>query len=184
MEAIGEKVIFLEEFDSAGFVKSTIAFLQKLVAEGTDPLSGIPIMEEDGTVPGWAEHIPGRDILRELTHEGKTLFFPFSDSYVGEPILCADGKYYKFTEADESEEASETSTGEDMDDDEFEFCMGETDSVGFVLHVDEERKLHIRKGILFGGDCMCSAMVEMEEFPEMFANGMDAYAQRFEKSSD
>ena len=176
------KIIPLSQFDLASLIEATVAYLNKRVTEGTDPLSGIPIVEANGQVPGWAEAQPGRNLLAELTQQGKTLFIPFSDSNTGGPIYCADGQYYEFEEPDEDgcEDLTELEES-DLDTMEADVYMGEADGAGFIVSLDAAQNLHIQNGMLFGGDCMCQPSVEMAGVPLIFVDGMKSFIARFEK---
>ena len=177
-----EKKIPVSQFDLSAFIQAVTSYLQKRVAEGMDPLAAIPAVENGGRIPGWAEEQPGRNLLDELTKQGKMLFFPFSESNVGLPIFCADGQHYEFEEPDEADEEVPDLTDADWEEVEAEECMGETDAVGYMISLDETQKnLHIRSGMLYGGGCMCPPSAEaVEKIPSIFVEPMEAFISKFQ----
>jgi len=98
----------------------------------------IAIVEELGE-EGYAVYGPesGWSNFIEKLEDGKLLFFPFSDSYIEEPVKCADGKKHpsKFIEDKK---------------DNYEIPIGESDCIGFSFLLKENNFI-IQSSIHYGG---------------------------------
>jgi hypothetical protein len=150
----------INKFDAKGFTNDIIRFLKvEVLSDGADPISEICVVTDKGLTPDWGEKVPGRDIIRELVEEGKTLFFPFSNVGCSDPIVCANGKEY------------------DLDDEEYD--LGESDLVGYLLKVTNGI-VSIRQAIHLGGGCpVPPPSVEVIETAGPFEQGMSIYIKKY-----
>ena len=162
-----EMKIPVQKFDVKGFAADILRFLKEEGIGGETPETVIAEVMEDGSTPYWGDSIPNRDILHELLEEGKALFFTFSNTNVGEPIMCADGKSIQLDEED------------DEDAEESQFYIGESEVVGFVLQV-LEGDLTIQT-VVHGPGAECSQAPSVEEIEDAgpFEQGMTEYLNRF-----
>lgn len=162
-----EMKIPVQKFDAKGFVADILRFLKEEGIGGENPESVIAEVMEDGSTPYWGDIIPNRDILHELLGAGKPLFFTFSNTNVGDPIACADGKSIQLDDEDEE------------DEEESQFYIGETEVVGFVLQV-LEGDLTIQT-VVHGPGAGCSQAPSVEEIEDAgpFERGMTEYVNRF-----
>jgi len=87
-----------------------------------------------------AEYGPdeGRSNFSEELEEGWQLFFPFSSSYVGEPIPCADNVAREPDEEDDEEDSN--------------FPLGDVDCIGFLIQ-KAGNDFIINSAIHAGGGC-------------------------------
>jgi hypothetical protein len=96
----------------------------------------------------------------ELLNDNKLVFIFFSESNIGEPVACADGRSYEI-------------------DDELDFCMGEDECVGFLFQKDGD-DLIIHSAMHTGGACVWPPpTVFIEPDCSIFDQPMEAYLQRY-----
>jgi hypothetical protein len=161
----------LDKFDFDGMVKKTLTFAKDSLAS---PYFAIPWTVGQKGAPHYGkdeeeeidfDNIPektDRDLYNELTNEGKSLFFTFTASNVGEPIECADGKTYGNEDEDE------------------ELGIGEGDCYGFLLKSDNGM-LKVFSASSFGGECMRGPEIETVEDCGIFEKPMEKFIGKFIK---
>ncbi|TCL58285.1 hypothetical protein EDC14_104321 [Hydrogenispora ethanolica] len=124
--------IALHRFEMAQFIGAITRFF---ASQGIPPAMIAPFAGYDEPLEfGPAEE---RDLAAELLEEGRSLYFPFSDTNTGEAVPCADGQRYRFpvVETDETE---------------LNFCAAELESIGFLVAVARD-ELRIEQAVMSGG---------------------------------
>jgi hypothetical protein len=139
-----------DRFDLDRFVGEIMDWFSDGVVETVEPTAMVPWVVK-GRAHYGKEDEP-RDLIAELTVEGKTLMLPFSSSNCGDPIRCADGCAYEFEDADDEDEWDD-SDEEQAETDESSLYFGETDSLGYLVSL-EGSDIVIRSGVLSFG-LMC-----------------------------
>jgi hypothetical protein len=161
----------IQKFDMKGFYDSIKNFVQTEINNELDITAYICVVNEKGITPDVAESDPSRDVLDEIFNQGKTIFFPFSGPGCGLPVPCANGKSYYDDFEDEDKE--------NVDED--DCCLGESDVVGFTVHVDDGN-LIFNSCSHYGGSCMMPASVCEEKGDlGLFGPAMEEYLHRFIK---
>ena len=127
-----EIILPRDKFQFDKFSKRILRYLRKQVSEEVDPSYAIVAVSEPGGVPRFGPEEGRENFLKEL-ESGLKLFFPFSDSDIGEPIECADGR---------SRTIKENS----------DFRLGETSCVGFLIQL-KDKKFIINSAINAGRGC-------------------------------
>jgi hypothetical protein len=169
-----EMSIPLGKFDFNGLVQKTLDFAEDCLAS---PYFAIPWTvgqksephygkdEGDETYPDDIPLEADRDYYNEMVCEGKSLFFTFTASNVGEPVECADGKAYG---------------NEGEDDGDEELGIGEGDSFGFLLKY-QNGLITVSSASSFGGDCMRGPEIEKTEDCGIFERPMEKFINKFIK---
>lgn len=140
-----------DTFDLDKFVNASLAFIERVGGEGTSRDNAMTVI-----VPVDADFRAlypksDRNIVEELTH-GMGLFFPYSTTNAdGQPIMCADGRYFMLINSwERAEDLSylyQASLEESDDYEEIElsgigqlnrFPMGSDDYIGFMVRYDGE----------------------------------------------
>lgn len=165
---MGKQKIAPGKFDLEGFVAATLGFLREDMSNDVDPSWGVMILPEPGGTPVWGPEEGGRDLVSELTNEGKALFFPFSSSNVGDPIPAADGKTYELPC-----DIDEVGDGD--------FWMGETANVGHLVNVQSDGTVVIQSAVFDIGH-MPPPTLEAKDDCGLFTAPMQAFIDRFVKS--
>jgi hypothetical protein len=164
----------LDKFDFDGMVKKTLTFAKDNLASPyfaipwTVGHKGAPHYGKDGEEETDFDDIPeeaDRDFYNELTGEGKSLFFTFTASNVGEPVECADGKAYGNDNGDNEDE---------------ELGIGEGDCYGFLLRYDNGM-LTVFSASSFGGECMRGPEIETVEDCGIFEKPMEKFIKKYIK---
>lgn len=146
-----EKRIPVQQFDLQRFIEETRAFIKGRLTAEIDPSCEIPTIGEDDSVFEWDPKCTGRDLARELTQEGKTLFFPFSADSGSRSLLgirCAAGNYHRFLlsedcfqpVAEEEDSESCVTVG---------YNLSAYDFVGFIVSCEQDGMLLFQEGTLF-----------------------------------
>jgi hypothetical protein len=123
-------------------------------------------------------------LLNEMKEFGAVLFFPFSESNIGEPIKCADGNQYIVPadcedDCDNTElECSECSRQHERD-----FCMGDTDCVGYLVSL-KEGIITIDSAMYYSGSCTFPPSSDLKEDCYIFDQPMTEFLNRFRKEKE
>lgn len=162
-----EILIPLNEFDLPGFIGRIVSFIGQLGRGNPAPITAIPVVEDNGLTPNLYEHAADRTPHDELLKENKTLYFPFSSSNTGEPVLCADGRKYNVLEPEDKEK--------------YELAlltMDTTETVGFLVRI-VDNKVSIQFAKQFIGNADGPASVEVLKHVGQFEDGMKAFLEAF-----
>lgn len=149
--------IDVDDFDLAGFAEEVLGFLGGQVSEEVHPSYAIVKVAAPGGFPQFGPGEGRSNFLEEL-ESGHLLFFPFSSSYVDEPVPCADGQSRQL-------------------DEDTEPAIGDVDCVGFLLQLKQQR-LIIDSAIHAGGGLPPPPSVDIE-YCGVFDAGMEAFISRF-----
>jgi hypothetical protein len=145
-----------EKFRFNEFVEKMLEF----AGEVMDPAYAVPWVHGVGDIPEYDEDKEERDFLTELKEEGKHLYFNFSNSNIGEPINCADGKEYEI-------------------DEDSNFCLGEADSVGYLLQY-QEGEIIINSALNAAGACVAPPpSIDLEKDCDVFDKPMEKFIKKF-----
>lgn len=93
----------LEKFDLTGFVGRIVNFVRELGTGNPAPITAIPVVERNGLTPHLYENATDRTLHDELVKEHKAIYFPFSSSNTGNPVLCANGSKYTVPKSENEE---------------------------------------------------------------------------------
>lgn len=120
----------------------------------------VPWVYKVGDIPEYDEEKDERDYVTELKEEGKQLYFAFSNINIGDPINCADGKEYEI-------------------DEESRFCLGDTDTVGYLLKY-HDGELIINSAVNAGGACVAPPpSIDLEKDCDVFDKPMEKFIKKF-----
>lgn len=161
---MSEIIVNLNQFDLEGFIGVIFNFLRQ-----HEIMPGVVVCfaeECDMTEPEIKQI--KEDSVQELLFRGKTLFLPFSDINVGEPIPCADGSQYLINDSGELDE-------------EVAVSAGGVESVGFLIRV-EHGMIYICPGVFRGGDYEEVESMELEEDLKEFGEPMGRFVNKFVKN--
>ncbi|MDD4170060.1 MAG: hypothetical protein PHD36_07390 [Desulfotomaculaceae bacterium] len=159
--------IDLEKFDLQGLVKHTLEFLRDYLP----PSYAIPWIYNLGDKPVYYKNESDpdaidRDYYNELVNEGRLLYFDFSESNLGMPIICADGNAYLL--------------GEENDQEKY-FCMSDSENLGYLLKY-HDGKLTIWSARHSGGGCLFPPpSINIEEYCGIFDEPMNKFINKFMK---
>lgn len=145
-----------EKFDFEGFVSETLKGVEEIV----DTDYAILKVHEVGKSPIEPELNEKRDYLKELK-ESNFLFFTFSDVNIGNIILCADGNEYELDDEDDSD-----------------LCMGDNDSLGFLIQY-KNGQLIINSANHSIGSCTMPPSIDIIEDCSVFDEGMEKFIKKF-----
>jgi hypothetical protein len=148
-------------FDLLGFIKEIFDFMRL----ENIPMETVVCLSKDGDFLKLKGEKISPDYIRELLFQEKSLFLPFSDINVGEPIPCADGGQYQISD----------SGGIDT---EVAVSANEVESLGFLAQA-EQAMIVISPAVFRGGDYEVVNVMEMEEELNEFSEPMDLFVQRF-----
>ncbi|MDP4145279.1 MAG: hypothetical protein Q8936_12485 [Bacillota bacterium] len=157
----------LNNFDLTGFIGRIVSFESELGTGNPAPLTVIPVVEANGSTPNLYEQAVDRIPHDELVKEGKTLYFPFSSSNTGDPVLCVDGRKH-YVPKSEDRERYESST----------LTMSPTETVGFLVRVSGNQVI-IQFAKQISGYSVTSASVQPLKQAGDFEDGMKAFIQSF-----
>ena len=180
-----EKRIPVQQFDLQRFIEETRAFIKGRLTAEIDPSCEIPAIGEDDSVFEWDPKCTGRDLARELTQEGKTLFFPFSADSGSRSLLgirCADGSYHSFR-------LSKDCFQPVAEEEDSEHCvtvgyrLSAYDFVGFIVSSDQDGMLLFQEGTLFtkGENPCCYPVAERKSRYPLFVDeaALEAFLETF-----
>jgi hypothetical protein len=150
------------DFQFRGFSNSILKYLASRLPDDVHPSWAIMRVDH---VSGNAENGPeeGWDNLLQILLEGDGLFFPFSGSNVGEPIVCADGRAYAIDE--------------DSDREDSDFSLSEVDCAGFLIRLQEDT-FTIQSAVCFGGGHSGPPFVEVRNCNN-FDEPMTGFVSKF-----
>lgn len=132
----------------------------KFAEEIMDPAYSVAWVRNSGDIPQYDEDKDERDYLAELKEEGKMLYFTFSNTNVGDPINCADGKEYEI-------------------DEDSDFCLGEADTVGYLIRYDNG-DLIINSAVNASGACVAPPpSIDLEADCDVFDEPMAKFIRKF-----
>lgn len=178
--------IDLEKFDLHGLVKYTLDFLQDYLPPGY----AIPWIYNLGDKPVYYKNEAdpdaiGRDYYNELVNEEKLLYFDFSESNLGMPVICADGYAYLLDdELDENEEdkLKEYNRGGGYNQEKY-FSMGDSENLGYLLKY-HDGELTIWSARHSGGGCLVPPpSIDVEEYCGIFDEPMYKFINKFIRNS-
>lgn len=157
----------LNTFDLTGFIGRTVNFVRELGAGNPAPITAIPVVEKNGLTPDLYESATDRTLHDELVKENKAIYFPFSSSNTGEPVLCANGKEYSVPKPEGKHKYEST-----------EHTLDSTETVGFIFKVSGDQ-LSIQFAKHFIGNADGPASVEILEHVGEFEAPMMAFLETF-----
>lgn len=158
---MGELTISLSRFDLKGFIGEIFDFLKQ-----HEIIPGMAVcFTEDGDVTGSEIKQFREDSIEDLLFQGKTVFLPFSDINVGEPIPCADGGQYAICDPGNLDEEVAVSSGG-------------IESVGFLIRVGHGMVV-VCPAVFKGGDYEVVESMELEEDLKEFREPMDRFVNKF-----
>jgi len=152
-----ELLLSTNQFQFEQFASDILKFLARRGYEDIDPSSAIARTKSLDDIPEFGSE-SGRDNFLEELNQGYYLFFPFSDSDVGEPIRCADGEEYEI-------------------DEESDFSLGEVACVGFLLKIEGDR-IRINSAVHDCGGCPLPPSVEIRHC-DVFDSPMNDFIHRY-----
>jgi len=145
-----------KQFRFNDFMRRMLEFSKEI----TDIAYAVPWVMDPGDIPEYDEDNIGRNYLTELKEEKKYLYLAFSSTNIGEPIHCADKKEYEI-------------------DDNFNFCLGEADTVGYLLKF-ENGDLIINSAINAAGACTAPPpSIDIEKKCYIFDNPIQKFISEF-----
>jgi len=153
-----QREVAIEKFNMDGFTKAILEFLGEEVSPEVHPSWAIVRVAAPGGIPEYGPE-EGRSNFMEELEAGHLLFFSFSSSNMGEPIRCADGQYREI-------------------DEESDFCIGQTDCVGFLFQL-KEGVLYINSAVDAGGACVAPPPSVDIQGCDVFDAGMEAFIDSF-----
>lgn len=186
-----ENKIKLENFDFHRFADSIIFF----ASDFTDLDYLVSWVKKPGEAPMQLENCTDHDVLLKALDDGKSLFFPFSESYLQGPIRCANSKEYIFKrdldkyDAINEEDVSENSIIEDdgyetilvEENEDSDICIGDVDCLGYLVQKKDGLFL-INTAINFGGGCpVPPPSIDLLEDCCFFEQPMREFIDRFIK---
>jgi hypothetical protein len=157
----------LNTFDLTGFIGRTVNFVRELGTGNPAPITAIPVVEGNGLTPNLYENATDRTLHDELVKENKAIYFPFSSSNTGHPVLCADGRKYSVPKPEDKEKLESGA-----------LTMDSTESVGFIVKVSD-KELSIQFAKHFIGNAEFRASVEILKHVGEFETGMMAFLETF-----
>jgi hypothetical protein len=177
--------ITAEDFDLEKFVETSIEFLKTMVDPQFDPTVAIDIHDTEKEVPE-VDNTVRRDLIKEMKEFGAVLFFPFSENNMGEPIKCADGNEYILPKdcADDCGhpdlDCSKCPEQHERDEVNEDFCMGDTDCVGYLVSL-REVIITIDSAMYYSGSCTFPSSSDLQEDCYIFDEPMYEFAKSFIK---
>jgi hypothetical protein len=132
--------IELTDFDLKAFIKETIEARKRDFDPGNlEPTAEFYVVDQKGSVDEKLvdeklTEMPGRDLEKELTKFGYTVFFPFAGPSDENIIMAVDGDEYTLNEElDDEEDNEDWEPFEDIED----FTLGEM-TLGYLVNVKGE----------------------------------------------
>ena len=151
-----EIIVPIHKFDFKGFAAKSIEFAEQYI----DPDYAVAWVDEPGDIPEYVNDYENKDALLELLIEGKVLFIMFSDSNIGDSIACADSNEYVI-------------------DEDSDFCLGDTDCVGYLLQ-SKDSVLTINSAINASGACTAPPpSVDIENDCDVFDKPLEDYIKKY-----
>jgi hypothetical protein len=147
-----------DQFDFDGFSRKILTFNKSVMSKRVHSPFAVVTVDKPGGTPEWGPEKGRMTFLDDLQH-GKLLFFPFTDTNVGDPIPCADGKKRSIDEGSD-------------------FAMGDVDCVGFLVGLSKSNYT-IDAAIHAGGACPGPAPSVDVRNCGVFDEPMDAFIRRF-----
>lgn len=167
----------VEDFNLEKFVETTLEFLKGIINPEVDPTCVIDVHDSEKDVPE-VDVTERRDVINEMKEFGAILFFPFSEPNVGDPIKCADGNEYILpTDCADDCDNPESECSDEVDDN---FCMGDTDNVGYLVGV-RGGVLTIDSAMYYSGSCTFPSSSDLKEDCYIFDQPMTEFVNRFIK---
>ncbi len=122
--------VAIDAYNLDAFIRETLNFLELIFQHEVDPSFAVAWVDEHE--PEYGPEDVRRDHVAELEDERKVLFFPFSASNEGGPILCADGEEY----VPDDWYAGEYGLDE-LDDEAAGFLFGASECLGYLIMVED-----------------------------------------------
>jgi hypothetical protein len=166
-DSLDEIKMPLDTFDLTGFIGRDVNFVRELGAGNPAPITAIPVVERNGLTPNLYENATDRTLHDELVKEHKAIYFPFSSSNTGKPVLCADGREYSVPKPENRK-----------NDESVDLTMDSTETVGFVVKASHDQ-LSVQFAKQFAGNADFPASVETLKHVGEFEAPMMAFLETF-----
>ncbi|MFC1592841.1 hypothetical protein ACFL4C_02390 [Candidatus Omnitrophota bacterium] len=128
-----------ENFQFENFTNAILDFHGRIAPEGVKPSTYLLKVDSEGYADWGPDE--GWDNFLQVLSQGQRIYFPFSLTNCGESIECANGEDYELGE-------------------ETEICLGETDTVGFIIGLYKDRFI-IQSATCAGGGPPAGLFVEV-----------------------